>query len=470
MTQPSTFPVQSTGQLRPICSPGNLQGTRAGLTSLTLTWDEPYATCKLCPNASYYRITGPDIHVEVTRPPYTLTGLHPDQDTLIEVRAVTAEGVSSGPESIRLLRLPPPGKPGVPELSDITDTSATVSWTPASGIDIALRYIITLYGTIVGYTRDCHFTLTGLENHAKHRVEVRAEYEDSGLVSEISQAWFKTLLSPPTGLTFTQHNGLCRLTWDSNPAGPWYEVCINGQIVTDQAYFSYRFELMDQSPGPGPHVFNFEVRAYVEVEYSAVSELQATVLDGVRPTQPGTPVVTDISETSAQLQWTPSSDEDRVGGYRVLVNGLRMFEVQEPALALTGLTGGSLHYIDVRAWDSAGNVSTPATATFKTRGPAPSPPPSAPHVELFEHSATSVLLKWTFVDDESAEAGVKIMLDGHYNQTIFIYPITYVANLSVNVQYTLEVFAFDVYGQLSEPAVLVFTHTGAAPRVGKDQA
>ena len=75
-----------------ICSPGNLSGARKTTTSATLRWDEPYATCTLCPNASYYVIYGEGIAtIAVNHSPYEITGLTPGREYRFSVRTKATE-------------------------------------------------------------------------------------------------------------------------------------------------------------------------------------------------------------------------------------------------------------------------------------------------------------------------------------------------------------------------------------------
>ena len=55
---------------------------------MVLSWDEPYATCALCPEAVGYEISGAGIAtIEVARPPYTINGLSINTAYRFQVRA-----------------------------------------------------------------------------------------------------------------------------------------------------------------------------------------------------------------------------------------------------------------------------------------------------------------------------------------------------------------------------------------------
>jgi hypothetical protein len=98
------------------------------------------------------------------------------------------------------------------------------------------------------------------------------------------------------------------------------------------------------------------------------------VTDGtVDTTAPGAPTgLTAIagSATSVALQWTASTDDVGVTGYRISRNGSLIATVASPGYADTGLTGSTTYAYSVVAVDAAGNVSTAATASATTP-PAP---------------------------------------------------------------------------------------------------
>ena len=49
-----------------ICAPGNVRGQRTSPNTAQLTWDEPYATCHLCPDAIGYDVYGEGIATQLS--------------------------------------------------------------------------------------------------------------------------------------------------------------------------------------------------------------------------------------------------------------------------------------------------------------------------------------------------------------------------------------------------------------------
>ncbi|GAB6403385.1 fibronectin type III domain-containing protein [Pseudomonas sp. MHK4] len=94
-----------------ICSPGGLRGGRSTATTALLSWEEPYATCPLCPDAVDYEISGEGIAtLNVIRPPCEVTGLKADSEYYLAVRAKGGGNNVSEPSHVLIAMQR--GKPG----------------------------------------------------------------------------------------------------------------------------------------------------------------------------------------------------------------------------------------------------------------------------------------------------------------------------------------------------------------------
>ncbi|MGY3173713.1 hypothetical protein ACVWYU_003116 [Pseudomonas sp. TE12234] len=442
-----------------ICAPGNLKGARNAPTSALLSWDEPYSTCKLCPDAIGYEVFGEGIQTRsVTRPPVELTGLNPDSEYLLYVKAIAANNNISQPGPLRLFKfkLLAPTRPGPLELSDLTSTSVKVSWTPSTDNGGDIRYRVFLNDFLIKQTAQPYVLIAHLQNHSDYRVKVLA-INAAGSSEPVAIA-FKTRLRPPTNLRFSHFNGICRLAWDPLfKKRPTHEISINGKNFTAApGRWGYNFKLSDLSSGPAPHHFKFAVHARLDGDSSEVMTLEATLADTIPPSQPGAPVVTDVTDTSAKISWEPSSDNAAVTGYRITLNGFLVFSSPDTEMTFNSLTPGAYHYVFVRARDKEGNLSQRSPiSVFKTTGQAPAPGPNAPTVSISALGSSSASLEWEFSEGDSA-TGVRILKDDeHLKDVLFIQSI-HLNNLIPDTEYKISVSAFDIYGQLSEPTVIVY--------------
>jgi chitodextrinase len=394
---------------------------------------------------------------------YPISGLLDDVVETFWVRAKDAANNDSRPGSVRTPKLFAPSQPGMPELRDLSHASVTLYWTPSTHEWGAIRYRVYLNEVLVMLVNEPVATLVHLQSHTDYRVDVRA-FNAAG-ASEPAVIRFKTRVRAPTQLRFSQRNGLCRLGWDPVfKKYPVHEISINGQVFnTAPGHWGYSFKLADVSSGPVPHHLKFAVHARLDGDISDIAMLEITVADDVPPSQPETPVVSDITDNGVTLSWIPSSDSVGVTGYEVVLNGLLVFQTPDTHFTFTQLTSGAYHWVFVRARDKEGNVSAGSRpVTFKTTGQAPSPRPSAPQASITALTSTSARLGWEYEDDIPV-SGVRILINEEHFRDVLLLNGIVLNNLIPNTEYSISVSMFDVYGQLSEPTMLTFEPRDVTP-------
>lgn len=359
-----------------------------------------------------------------------------------------------------------PDQPGIPVASEITTRSATLTWAPSEGDNV--RYRIALNGFPIAQTTQTHFKFINLRNFTEYRIDVRA-FNDIG-ASRPSSETFKTLLSPPVNLRFSHFNGVCRLAWD--PVFwhfPNHQITINGRIVdTTPGRWGYYFMRSDFSSGPAPHHFKFEVVAQLDGATSQVSKFEATLADGTPPTQPGAPVVSEITESSVKISWAPSDDSVGVTGYRVALNFFFVYNASDSHITISQLYPGTHYYVWVCALDKAGNLSSASPiAFFKTTGQAPRLPPPAPQAHITEATSTSALLNLSYPASEVGEeipTGMRILINGDYHSNVLSgFKVLRLTDLKPNREHIIELRSFGLIGQLSEPTTLVHVPKDITP-------
>lgn len=447
-----------------ICAPGNLRGWRTSATTAMFSWDEPYATCNLCPDAVGYEVACQGLSTrQINRSPCEVTALNADVEYEFHVTAKAAGNNVSTASIFRLARLQAPNKPGTPELLDLTHASAILHWAPSNPGFEGMRYRVYLNGELIKQVTEPQVSLAHLASFTEFRVEVRAV--NAAGISDPSLTVFKTRLSPPRNLRFSQRNGNCRVAWDPDfKKLPAYEVTINGQVFkVAPGRWGYNFKLADLSPGPVPHTFKFAVVAHLDAEHSEASVLECIVEDDVPPGRPGSPVASDITDTGAILSWAPAEDNVGVTGYRVVLNGFLVYSTVGTSFTFNKLTSGAYHYVFVRAMDKEGNLSAGSgITTFKTTGQAPSPRPAAPQAKIVAMTSNSARLEWTYQDDVPV-SGVRIMLNGEHLRDILLLNAFRLDNLIPDVEHEISISAFDVYGQLSEPTIILYVPLDVTP-------
>ena len=115
----------------------------------------------------------------------------------------------------------------------------------------------------------------------------------------------------------------------------------------------------------------------VSVSPAGASVSISTAPDTQTPTAPGSLAAVPQGTSAVALQWTASTDNSGVAGYRVYRGDVLVATTTSLAYTDTGLAAGTTYAYEVRAFDAAGNVSPAATASATT-GTADTQPPTAP--------------------------------------------------------------------------------------------
>ncbi|MGN9906859.1 fibronectin type III domain-containing protein [Phytohabitans sp. LJ34] len=183
-----------------------------------------------------------------------------------------------------------------------------------------------------------------------------------------------------------------------------------------------------------------------------------TTPDTSPPTAP-TLTVGDVTQSTASLSWTASTDDAGAPGYRIFVNGAP-WEFLAPTGAaglsrsVRHLTPGTTYSFTVRAADAAGNLSPPRNAvTATTRPSTDTSPPTAPAgLRITRDSGCDVGLAWTpSTDDVEAAAAIEyeIVVNGGVQQIFVGVSTAFAYHSDVTGLNTFAVRAVDRSGNSS---------------------
>ncbi len=104
-------------------------------------------------------------------------------------------------------------------------------------------------------------------------------------------------------------------------------------------------------------------------QVSRTVNVNAIESDTQAPTAPTNLVASAITETTASLTWTASTDNVGVTEYEVFSNGTSIGTLTSTSANITGLSANTSYSYSVKAKDAAGNTSTTSnTVTFTTPG------------------------------------------------------------------------------------------------------
>ncbi|WP_420707444.1 glycosyl hydrolase family 18 protein [Paenibacillus sp. 1001270B_150601_E10] len=300
-----------------------------------------------------------------TSPKYACSG-----DTLLgRVTQDLGVGAPSGDQ------LPPTIPTGV-TASNITSSSAQLSWTPSqdnvgvTGYDVYLGNA--LYVSVASTTA----TLSGLSPNTSYTVTVKAKDAAGNLSGSSAPAPFTTLpasadTTPPTPPTILTSAAITdssvTLTWSGatdNVGVAAYEVYNGTNLAATVTGTTYT--VSNLAPNTA---YTFQIKSKDAAGNTSALSKKLTIStlaenDLVPPTTPANLASTARTDTTISLSWSPSTDNVGVTSYVIYVNGSQAASTAgtTTSYTLTGLAKVTTYSIQIAAKDAAGNQSPSSTA------------------------------------------------------------------------------------------------------------
>ena len=214
------------------------------------------------------------------------------------------------------------------------------------------------------------YTIGNLRPNTTYNIYVTA-YDDYFQESDSAELTISTIApdtippTMPTNLRVLDANErTITVTWDSstdNVQVDGYLVFVDGLKVAQSFINEYSVLGLKASTS-----YNIAVSA-VDAENNQSSQTQAitastTAPDLEPPSVPTGLVTTMITQNTIGIEWEPSTDNTKVQGYHIHVNGVQRATSQETLYTLVGLNAGFEYVISVSAFDHVDNESNKSTA------------------------------------------------------------------------------------------------------------
>ncbi|REE81953.1 putative secreted protein (Por secretion system target) [Lutibacter oceani] len=175
-----------------------------------------------------------------------------------------------------------------------------------------------------------------------------------------------------------------------------------------------------------------------------VSQIWSTTPDTQAPTAPTNLIASNITNTTADLNWTASTDDVGVTSYEIFKDGVFLTSSATNSYNITGLTQNTSYNFTVYAKDAFGNTSTVSnTETFTTTNIIDVDAPTVPTALIVSNETSSTIdLSWTASTDNVGVTGYDIYVDGIYNATTASVTYT-ITGLTPTTTYSFTVLAKD---------------------------
>ena len=278
--------------------------------------------------------------------------------------------------------------------------------------------------------------------------------------------------STPTSLTASAVSGLrIDLAWSAatdNVAVTGYRLFLNGALLLNLGNVT-TFQHTGLAPAT---TYVYTVRALdaagnVSGLSTAASATTLGVSDTTAPSTPTSLLASAISSSQINLNWSASTDNVAVAGYRVYRGGVFVAILPANFIAYqdTGLTPSTPYSYNVDAIDAAGNASGPSAAASATTTATPDVvAPSTPTgLTAGAVSPSQINLSWSASTDNVAVTGYRVYRGGTLLITLGNVTAYQNTGLTAATTYSYRVQAIDAAGNASGQSTVASATTSATP-------
>lgn len=362
-------------------APTNAKAYQTFATTCSIQWTSSTDNV----GVAYYEIYNGTVLIgtsDQSAPYFKITGLTELTSYTFSVKAKDVAGNVSSSSNLILVTTPDGTKPTTPTnltASDITATSVNLSWTGSTDNVGVTGYSIynntfTLWAKVDGATRT--FNATGLKQSTTYNFSIKATDAalNSSLESNIVSVRALDNIPPTTptnlsssGTTTTSVN----LSWtaSSDSEGVTGYDIYQGEnlLIGTTANTNYTITGLQAN-----NFYSFSVKARDAAGNisNATIPLVCETLDAIPPTTPASLTASEISDTSVNLSWTASTDNKKVTGYELYVNGNLSTTLNVLEFRITTLAPNTNYTFYVKAKDAAGNSSASSNVVTLKTNPA----------------------------------------------------------------------------------------------------
>ena len=186
-----------------------------------------------------------------------------------------------------------------------------------------------------------------------------------------------------------------------------------------------------------------------------ITYVDKAAADKEAPTVPADVKATEVTETTAKITWSGSTDNVSVAGYNVYVNETKVNDalVTGTEYSLTDLTAATEYRVTVTAVDAAENESAKSeAAVFTTEAPKNTEAPTAPtEVTVTDVTATAAKVTWKAPADNDSVVGYKVYLNNVQVNKELVTTTEYdLSELKETTDYSVTVCSVNAAGKESE--------------------
>lgn len=307
-------------------------------------------------------------------------GIAPQSRASTAVRRFGVLLAGGGSSAAGVTDTEPPSTPSGLATSSVTQTGMTLSWGASTDNVGVAGYRLFVDGSEVGTSSSTSYAFTGLNCGTSYTLDVVA-YDAAGNVSAAGSVSRSTSAcssaqppdtQPPStpgglGTSAVGQTGMT-LSWaasSDNVGVVGYRLFVKGSQVGTSSSTSYAFTGMSCGTSYTLGVAAYDAAGNVSGT-ATLTQSTGACTDTQAPSKPTGLATSSITQTSATLSWTASTDNVGVTGYRVYMGAAQVGTSSSTSYQFSGLSCGTAYTLGVAAYDAAGNVSGKATKAVAT--------------------------------------------------------------------------------------------------------
>ncbi len=445
-------------------APSNLISSNLTQTSVDLAWTASTDNV----GVTGYEVYQNDVKVTtVTTTSHNVTGLDVETAYNYSIKAIDAAGNISALSNkvfITTLAAPDTEAPTAPTslaVSNVTQTTADLAWTASTDNVAVTGYNVYQGSTVIATVTTTNYNVTGLTAATNYTFSVKAKDEAGNVSAASNTIGVTTTTAPdteaPTAPTSLAVSNVTQTTADlawtastDNVAVTGYDVYQGSTVIATVTTTNYNVTGLTAATN-----YTFSVKAKdeagnVSAASNTIGVTTTTAPDTEAPTAPTSLTVSNVTQTTADLAWTASTDNVAITGYDVYQGNTVIATVTTTNYNVTGLTASTNYTFSVKAKDEAGNVSAASNTIGVTTTTAPdTETPSAPtNLIVSNVTETSANIAWSASTDNVAVTGYDV-----YQGSAVIATVTNtnynVTGLTAGTTYTFSIKAKDEAGNTS---------------------
>jgi len=276
----------------------------------------------------------------------------------------------------------PPTAPTNLATTAVSPNEVDLSWTASADNFGVAGYRIYRNGAMVGSSTTTGYADTAVQPSTTYSYYAVA-YDAAGNVSTASNTATATTVppdttppSPPSGLAANVASSTeVDLSWTpstDNVGVAGYRIYRNGALVGSSATTAYADKGVQPSTSYSYSTIAYDAAANTSTASNTASVTTPATPDTTPPSTPSGVAATSPSSTEVDLNWTASTDNVGVAGYRIYRNGALVGSSATNGYADTGVQPATSYSYYIVAYDAAGNSSAASnTATITIRRSKP---------------------------------------------------------------------------------------------------